>query len=79
MPRYFFDLMDGSAAKPDSEGIVLPDVRAGLDEASETLVGMARDHISSDGPLRTMSIVVREESGGRLLTVSVSYTEEPVH
>jgi hypothetical protein len=77
MPRYFFDLVDGSAALPDAEGTELPDIKAAREEASEALLGIARDHVPADGPQRTMSIVVREEGGRTVLTVSLSYSEDP--
>ncbi len=77
VPRYFFDLIDGSVAQPDREGTVLPDAKAARDEASEALLGIARDHMPADGPNRTMSVAVRDEDGAQILLVSLSYTEEP--
>jgi hypothetical protein len=78
VPRYFFDLIDGADAFPDGEGTVLPGLKSARDEACEALLGLARDKIPFDGlRSRMLSMVVRSQDGGRLLTVTLNYAEEP--
>ncbi len=78
MPRYFFDLIDGANAFPDGEGTLLPSLRSARDEACEALLSLARDQIPVDGlTSRTLRMVVRSEDGIQLLTITLSYGEEP--
>jgi hypothetical protein len=78
VPRYYFDLIDGADTHPDDEGTELPGLKSARDEASEALLGLARDKIPFDGrSSRVLRIVVRGEDGGKLLTVTLNYAEEP--
>ena len=78
MPRYYFDLIDDADTHPDDEGTELPGLKSARDEASEALLGLARDKIPVDGRRsRVLRMVVRSEDGDKLLTVSLNYAEEP--
>lgn len=68
MPRYFFDIDDGTAPMRDMEGSELYDVAAAQREAVETLTQMARDAFSgTDGA--AFSIVIRDDADAVLRRV----------
>ena len=75
LPRLYFDIDDDGDLRRDSEGVVLPDERAARDEAIQTLVGLARDILPSDGRHRTIAIVVRGDGDRKLFTASLRYDE----
>ena len=60
MPRYFFDIDDGTAAMRDTEGSELADPASAQHEAIETLTQMARDTFSATNGA-AYSIVIRDE------------------
>ncbi|GEC55983.1 hypothetical protein ABIF38_001739 [Bradyrhizobium japonicum] len=65
MPRYYFDLKDGSGTAVDEEGIDLRDVDAAQSEAAQSLGAMARDAAITTKGRGTdqMEIEVRDEDG----------------
>jgi hypothetical protein len=77
MPRYFFDLHDGAEVNIDAEGTELSDMQAARDEATETLLSIAKDELPPKGKARELSIRVRSDEEGHLLTISLGYSEEP--
>ncbi len=62
MPRYFFDIRDGTGLYPDEEGLDLEDERAARIEAAHALAGIARDAAKEEGRAN-VSIEVRTEAG----------------
>jgi uncharacterized beta-barrel protein YwiB (DUF1934 family) len=77
MPRYYFDLQDGEEVSIDAEGSEMADMHTVRDEATMTLMEMARDRFPLRGEARTLSIRVRDGGGKHLLAISVVYSEEP--
>ena len=77
MPRYYFDFHDGAEVTTDQEGTVLHDMQAARDEATETLLSIAKDALPPNGKARELSIRVRSEQSEHLLTISLGYSEEP--
>ncbi|WP_439400304.1 DUF6894 family protein (plasmid) [Bradyrhizobium sp. PMVTL-01] len=66
MPRYYFDLRDGTHLGRDEEGLDLPDMEAVQNEATRALSDLARDAIRATAALgvtRNLSIEVRDEQG----------------
>jgi hypothetical protein len=77
MPRFYFDLHDGADVVLDTEGTSLPDMQAARDEATDTLLTIAKDALPPRGQARELSVRVRGEQQQHLLTISLSYSEEP--
>jgi hypothetical protein len=77
MPRFFFDFHDGADVTLDAEGTELVDMQSARDEATETLLSIARDALPPNGRARELSVRVRGEHGQHLLTISLGYSEEP--
>ena len=67
MPRYFFDTRTEDALVRDEEGLVLDGLDEARAEPTEALADMARDAIRKEG---TITVEVREESGGYVLKAS---------
>jgi hypothetical protein len=51
MTRYFFDIQSGREFFLDEEGLELPNHKAAEIEAMQTLIGMARDSVFTNGPI----------------------------
>ena len=77
MQRYYFDFHDGVEVSLDQEGTELSDMQAARDEATETLLSIAKDALPPSGKARELSIRVRDEQGKHLLAISLGYSEEP--
>jgi uncharacterized protein DUF6894 len=77
MPRYYFDFHDGAEVSTDREGTELPNMQAARDEATETLLSIAKDALPPRGKARELSVRVRSDQDGHLLTISLGYSEEP--
>jgi hypothetical protein len=75
MPRFFFDVHDGTELVEDSEGSVLDDGEAARREARRTLGEMARDGLMNTLLTEQISIVVRDESGTALWSIALVVTE----
>jgi hypothetical protein len=75
MPRYFFDIEDGTIVMRDAEGSDLADLLAAQREAAETLVEMSRDvfRVRDHGRL---SASIRDDTDRVLLTVSLTLSVE---
>ncbi len=71
MPRFYFDVREGSRFIPDEEGINLPDLDAAAKEAAITAAEMGRDRLPR-GDARDISVEVRNEHRQRVLTVRVT-------
>jgi hypothetical protein len=77
MPRYYFDLHDGETVSIDAEGSELADMQTARDEATMTLVELAKDRFPVRGEARTLSIRVRDGEDKHLLAISIDYSEKP--
>jgi hypothetical protein len=75
MPRYFFDIEDGTTSMRDAEGSDLADLRAAQREAAETLVEMGRD-VFRTRDSGTLSAAIRDDGDRILLTVSLTLSVE---
>lgn len=58
MPRFYFDIRDGSRLCLDEEGLELPDLQAAKVEATHSLADLAND-IKPDGHDADVSVHVR--------------------
>ena len=66
MRRYYFDLRVGEALAVDEEGTELPDIDTAQEEATRSLVALARDAIRgkpANAFGHTMASEVRDNSG----------------
>jgi hypothetical protein len=75
VPRMFFDIDDDGDLRRDEDGMDCPDIGSAREEAIQTLVGMAKDILPSDGHHRTFAIVVRGDDDQQLFRASLSYDE----
>jgi hypothetical protein len=75
MPRYRFDIHDGTRYTPDETGVELDGLNAVREEAARTLGQLARE-ILPDGDRREVVIEVRDESGQRVLVAKLSVSIE---
>ena len=64
MPRFYFDTYDDDRAVPDSQGIVLGDLKEAKKKAIKALPDTARDG-RSDGDFREFAVDVLDEEGRR--------------
>jgi hypothetical protein len=71
----FFDIDDDGDLRRDDEGMDFADIPAAREEAIQTLVGLARDILPTDGQHRTLAIVVRGADDRQLFRATLSYDE----
>ena len=77
MPRFYFDLREGSLFLPDDEGLEFPGLDEAEREAAEAAAEIGRDRLPK-GDARDITIEVRNEHRQRVLTVTVSMQVERV-
>jgi hypothetical protein len=70
MPRYYFNLMDGRPVV-DKDGIELPDAAAARKEATKYAIDMVRGQSGEGGGKDVGNVVVTDERGAEVLTVTV--------
>jgi hypothetical protein len=71
MPRFYFDIREGSRFVLEEEGIKFPDLDAAEQEAAIAAAEIARSRLAR-GDARFVTIEVRNEHGQRVLTVRVT-------
>ena len=71
MPRFYFDVREGSRFVPDEEGLEFPDLDGAERAAAEAAASMGRDLLPK-GNAREVTVEVHNEHGQRVLTVTVS-------
>jgi len=71
VPRFYFDVREGSRFIPDDEGLEFDDLDAAECEAAEAAAEIGRDKLPKGGP-RDVTVEVRNEHGQLVLTVTVS-------
>ena len=77
MPRFFFDVREGTRFAPDEDGLEFPDLNAAEREAAESAAAIGRDLLPK-GDAREVTIEVKNEHHQRVLTVMVSMHIERV-
>ena len=77
MPRFYFEVREGSRFVPDDEGMEFPDIDAAEREAAEAAAGIGRDRLPK-GDAREITIEVLNEHRQRIITVTVSMTVDRV-
>ena len=68
--RYFFDIRDDQLV-PDDEGMILPDIEAAQEEATQSLTDLLREAMRRESAGR-MAIEVRSQHGP-VLEASLSW------
>ena len=71
MPRFYFDVREGTRFLPDNEGLKFPDLDAAEREAAEAAAGIGRDRLPK-GDAREVTVEVLNEHRQRVITVTVS-------
>ena len=74
MPRYFFDIADGDRVFRDAEGSELPDDAAAKREGKQALADMGRDIIPVGGSDTNLSVVIRDEHGREVASMSLVFS-----
>lgn len=68
MPRFYFDVRNGSKVAVDEVGLDCDDLAAAEREAALSAIGLARDGLRGGGS-RQVAIEVRSEAGQSLFSV----------
>ena len=71
MPRFYFDVREGSRFVPDEEGMEFVDLDAAEHEAAVAAAGIGRDLLPQGG-VRQVAVEIRNEQGQRVTTVTVT-------
>jgi hypothetical protein len=74
MPRFFFDITDGTQTTLDRLGVDLEDPAKARVEATRTLSEIASQELPNDGPARTFKISVSDEQGKVLFEVKLDFS-----
>jgi uncharacterized protein DUF6894 len=69
MPRYYFNIMNGRPLV-DREGMELPDAAAARKEATRYAIDLARRRSEFSGWKEVENVVVTDEHGAEVLTVT---------
>jgi hypothetical protein len=74
MPRYFFEISDGTETLEDVEGCQLPDAASARKEAVKLICGLLNRHVSFFGPnWSEWEIYVKQEE--KVIVLSVPFIE----
>ena len=71
MPRFYFDVREGTTFVPDEEGMEFESLDAAEREAAETAAEIGRELLPK-GDARDITVEVRNEHRQRVLTVTAS-------
>jgi hypothetical protein len=77
VPRFYFDVREGTRFAPDDEGLEYPDVDAAERMAAETAASIGRD-VLPKSDVRDVTVEVRNEHKQRIITVTVTMQTERV-
>jgi hypothetical protein len=77
VPRFYFDVREGSRFLPDEEGLELPDLDEAERKAAESAARIGRDLLSK-GNAHKVIVEVRNPRGKRVLAVTVTMQVERV-
>jgi hypothetical protein len=70
MPRFYFDVREGSSFVADEDGLEFLDLDEAEQEAIQAVVSMGKDRLPR-GDTREVTVEVRDENQKRVLTVGV--------
>lgn len=73
VPRYFFDIHDGSALMRDAVGSEWSGGEQIRREAMRTLPAIARDAIPKDGDRQAFTVLVRDENNLTVYTATLTF------
>ncbi len=76
MPRFYFDVREGSHLIADDEGVAFASLELAERAAARAAADIARDCLPL-GECCTVAVEVRDEDGERMLTVTVTMEIEP--
>jgi hypothetical protein len=76
MPRYYFNIMDGRPVV-DRHGVELPDAAAARKEATRNAVDLVRRRSGLGGPNEVENVVVTDEHGAEVFTVTFPKSAVP--
>jgi hypothetical protein len=71
VPRFYFDVRDGTKFTPDDEGLEFESLDAAEREAASAAAEIGRDRLPT-GDAREITVELRNEHRQRVLTVTVS-------
>jgi hypothetical protein len=77
VPRFYFDVREGTRFIPDDEGLELDSLDAAEREAAAAAAEIGQDRLPK-GDARKVTVEVRDEHGQRVLNVTVSMEVERV-
>jgi hypothetical protein len=78
MPRFYFDVREGSLFVEDEGGMEFPNLDKAEQEAIQAVVSIGKDRLPR-GDTRDVTVEVRDENQQRVLTVTVVLTTDRVH
>ena len=78
MPRFYFDVREGSTFIADEDGFEFPGLDEAEQEAIQAVVSMGKDRLPR-GDTRDVTVEVRDENQKRVLTVGVRLIIDRVH
>ena len=73
MPRYFFDIHNGSSLVRDSCGTTCEGREGVRQQAMRALPAIAQDEIPRDGDRQAFTALVRDESGLTVYTATLTF------
>lgn len=71
MPRFYFDVREGTRFVPDEEGLEFNSLDAAEREAAQAAAEIGRDRLPT-GDAREITVELKNEHRQRVLTVTVS-------
>jgi hypothetical protein len=77
MPRFYFDIREGTRFIPDETGLEFDSLDAAEQEAASAAAEIERDQLPK-GDTRAVTVELRNEHRQRMLTVTVSMEVERV-
>jgi hypothetical protein len=78
MPRFYFDVREGSTFVADEDRFEFPSLDEAEQEAIQAVVSMGKDRLPR-GDTRDVTVEVRDEYEMRVLTVGVHLIIDRVH
>lgn len=77
MPRFYFDVREGSSFVPDDEGLQFDGIDHAEREAAIAAAEIGRDKLPT-GDARAVTVEVRNEHRQRVLTITISMSVDRV-
>jgi hypothetical protein len=77
VPRFYFDVREGTRFSPDDEGLEYPNVDTAERMAAEAAASIGRD-VLPKSDVRDVTVEVRNEHKQRIITVTVTMQTERV-